>query len=148
MKKLILLLSFFLMAITSIPAQAASTMSDRQVLEYVKKGMASGKSQKVILTELAARGVDRAQAERVKKLYQAEMSSKGENPANSSGVNRQRARRINTGEIRNGHIVPTSTLEDQDEDALLRRMISGTVPLIIPSTSTDRTSRLLSVFSR
>lgn len=87
------------------PIQAASTMSDRQVLEYVKKGLSSGKSQKAILTELASRGVDRAQAERVKKLYQAEISSKSEGNTKASGVNRQRGKRIEKNEIKNGRLV-------------------------------------------
>ena len=101
MKKLILLLSFFLVAITAIPTQAASTMSDRQVLEYVKKGMAAGKSQKAILTELATRGVDRAQAERVKKLYQAEMSGKSASNTKNSTVNRQRSKKLSAADVEN-----------------------------------------------
>ncbi|MEE1080569.1 MAG: SLBB domain-containing protein [Bacteroidales bacterium] len=49
-------------------------MTDQQVLEYVKKGMASGKKQNDIVKELALKGVDRAQAARVKKLYEAQMA--------------------------------------------------------------------------
>lgn len=103
MKKLLLMLSLVLMAITAIPVQAASNMSDRQVLEYVKKGMASGKSQKDILTELAARGVDRAQAERIKKLYQAEMAKKSDESI-IQGVDRQRGKRIEQDELKNGRL--------------------------------------------
>ena len=55
-------------------ATAQSTMTDQQVLEYVKKGMASGKKQNDIVKELALKGVDRAQAARVKKLYEAQMA--------------------------------------------------------------------------
>ena len=47
-----------------------STMTDRQVLEYAEKGLKQGKSQEKIATELAARGVTREQAERVKALYE------------------------------------------------------------------------------
>ena len=53
-------------------------MSDKQVMEYVETGMAQGKSQQQIATELARRGVTREQAERVKKLYeQGQKGGKG-----------------------------------------------------------------------
>lgn len=96
------------MAVTAIPTQAASTMSDRQVLEYVKKGMAAGKSQKALLTELAARGVDRAQAERVKKLYQAEMNGKTAGSSKSSGINRQRGKKIEKNDLNKGRLKDNS----------------------------------------
>lgn len=67
----IVLLFLVLMPCT---ATAQSTMTDQQVLEYVKKGMASGKKQNDIVKELALKGVDRAQAARVKKLYEAQMA--------------------------------------------------------------------------
>ncbi|MBP5719815.1 MAG: SLBB domain-containing protein [Bacteroidales bacterium] len=47
-------------------------MTDVQVLEYIKDGLAQGKSQRSIASELAARGVDRAQAKRVKALYDSQ----------------------------------------------------------------------------
>lgn len=49
---------------------AQSQMSDQQVLEYVQNGMKSGKSQRIIVSELTRKGVTREQAERVKKLYE------------------------------------------------------------------------------
>ena len=53
-----------------------STMTDRQVLEYAEKGLKQGKSQDKIAAELAARGVTREQAERVKALYEKEEAEK------------------------------------------------------------------------
>ena len=50
-------------------------MSDKQVMKYVEMSMKQGKSQQQIATELARRGVTRAQAERVKKLYEQEQKS-------------------------------------------------------------------------
>lgn len=50
----------------------AQSMSDAQVLQYVKDGMQQGKDQRQLATELARRGVTREQAERVKKLYESE----------------------------------------------------------------------------
>lgn len=49
---------------------AQSSMTDQQVLEYVKQGMAEGKSQNQMAAELARRGVTRAQAERIKQMYE------------------------------------------------------------------------------
>lgn len=114
MKKLFLLFTLVMMAIMTVPMQAASNMSDRQVLEYVKKGMASGKSQKALLTELAARGVDRAQAERVKKLYQSEMAGKSGADAKGTGVNRQRGKRLERNELRNGRLAKNNSDSQSD----------------------------------
>lgn len=73
MKKLISLFVFSLLLSTgNIWAQS---MSDNQVVEYVKSATAAGKSQKQIMTELAARGVTRAQAERIKKRYEEQQAS-------------------------------------------------------------------------
>ena len=68
---------FLLMAVlcTALVAIAQSTMTDIQVLEYVKAGIEQGKPQEQMLRELAARGVDRAQAERVKAMYESQKSS-------------------------------------------------------------------------
>ena len=49
----------------SLPMNAQ--MSDDAVISYVKNGMASGKSQNELIKELAARGVTRAQAERLRE---------------------------------------------------------------------------------
>ena len=51
-------------------AWAQSTMTDTQVMEYVRQGMAQGKSQQEMVAELSLRGVTREQAERVYKAYQ------------------------------------------------------------------------------
>lgn len=51
-----------------------STMTDQQVLNYAEKGLKQGKSQEQLITELAARGVTREQAERVKVLYEEKMA--------------------------------------------------------------------------
>ena len=86
MKKLVSLLVFsLLLSIGSIWAQ---TMSDNQVVEYVKTATAAGKSQKQIMTELAAKGVTRAQAERIKKYYEVQKDS--EQTMSAVEKNRQR----------------------------------------------------------
>jgi len=58
-------------AAISFVAAAQSTMTDIQVLDYVKNGVEQGKSRQQMLTELAARGVTREQAERVRALYES-----------------------------------------------------------------------------
>lgn len=72
-KKLFSLLLFALLANGAILAQS---MSDEQVIEYVKTASAAGKSQKQIINELALKGVTRVQAERIKKRYDEQQSAK------------------------------------------------------------------------
>ena len=88
MKKLISLLACaFLLSAGEVWAQS---MSDDQVVEYVKSATEAGKSQKQIMTELAARGVTRAQAERIKKRYEEQqMSQQG---MGATAKNKQRLR--------------------------------------------------------
>lgn len=86
MKKLLSLLAFsFLLTVGEGWAQS---MSDDQVVEYVKSATEAGKSQKQIITELAARGVNRAQAERIKKRYEEQQAS--EQGMGAIAKNRQR----------------------------------------------------------
>ena len=68
---------------------AQSSMTDQQVLEYVKQGMSEGKAQRQMATELARRGVTREQAERVKKLYEQEQ---GVSTSKMSGTELNEAR--------------------------------------------------------
>ena len=60
-------LIFLIVGCSSLVAQ---TMSDNQVLEYVKDGVRQGKEQKQIATELARKGVTQEQAMRIKQLYE------------------------------------------------------------------------------
>ena len=68
--KTILTVAFALFS--GVSAMAQSTMTDQQVLDYGKQGMAAGKDVKTIGRELMAKGVTREQAERVKKLYESQ----------------------------------------------------------------------------
>lgn len=85
MKKFLSLFVFSLFISTGIWAQS---MSDNQVVEYVKTATAAGKSQKQIMSELAARGVTRAQAERIKARYEEQQTS--EQSMDAVAKNRQR----------------------------------------------------------
>ena len=79
----------FCLASTTIWAQVSS-MSDKQVMEYVELGMQQGKSQQQIATELARRGVTREQAERVKKLYEQQGGKNGKTSNLATKTNRSR----------------------------------------------------------
>ena len=90
----IVLLSCVLAAF-SVPARAQ--MSDDAVVEYVKNGMASGKSQNDMAKELLARGVTQTQAERIKAKYEQEQASQTA-AARVAGV-QERQRRVNDGPL-------------------------------------------------
>ena len=77
MKK-ILIFTVMMLQLLFLQVVAQSSMTDQQVLDYAKEGVKSGKSQKQIAQELAARGVDEEQALRVKSLY--EQQNAADNP--------------------------------------------------------------------
>ena len=81
-------LIFLIVGCSSLVAQ---TMSDNQVLEYVKDGIRNGKEQKQIASELARKGVTKDQAMRVKQLYEQQNNV---NTSKSTGtdVNESRLR--------------------------------------------------------
>lgn len=68
-------LGLMLLCLSTTSMAQMGGMNDKQVLEYVQTGLKQGKTQKQIATELARRGVTRAQAERVKKLYEESLKS-------------------------------------------------------------------------
>ena len=70
---------------------AAQTMSDSQVLEYVKEGIRQGKEQKQLASELARKGVTKEQAMRVKQLYEQQNNVNASN-ATGTDVNESRLR--------------------------------------------------------
>ncbi len=89
MQKLMGTLIFLLMlGATPVTAQ---TMSDSQVLEYVKEGIKQGKEQKQLASELARKGVTKEQAMRVKQLYEQQNNVNASNAAGTD-VNESRLR--------------------------------------------------------
>jgi len=91
MKRILSLLAFSIVFSTVLRAQS---MTDEQVVGYVKSATAAGKSQKQIITELAARGVTRTQAERIKKRYEDQQDAE----QNMSAVAKNRQRRYSNAE--------------------------------------------------
>lgn len=95
-------LSLLLLMACSPLVMAQSGMTDQQVLEYVKQGMAQGKDQNQMATELARRGVTRAQAERIKRMYEQGSLNSTSNSGNSE-QNRSRQRNANDNDNQNGN---------------------------------------------
>lgn len=74
-------------------AWAQSTMTDTQVMEYVRQGLAQGKSQQEMVAELSLRGVTREQAERVYKAYQ---ERQGKTDTKSATQDKSRRHSVNS----------------------------------------------------
>lgn len=89
---LTVLFSAAILWIFALPANAQ--MPDDAVVAYVKNGMASGKSQNEMIKELAARGVTRAQAERLKERLEKEQIGKNGNLSRTVD-GQERERRLN-----------------------------------------------------
>lgn len=121
MRKKILLLSLLLMFL-SLPAMA-QTMSDEEVLEYVKSATERGVSQKQIVIDLAAKGVTRAQAERIKAKYESDQKTLN----SKSAVEKNR--------MRNSVELPSQMFEEDAERTGTRKE-SAT-----PLTGTNKTSK-------
>lgn len=77
-------LALSLLLLGATPA-FSQTMSDAQVLEYVKQAMQQGKGQQEIAVELLNQGVTEEQALRVKEMYQQQMGS----TSTATGTNTQ-----------------------------------------------------------
>ena len=93
-KKLLIIITMaFAFALSAVPAKAQ--MSDDAVVAYVKDGMATGKSQNEIIKELAAAGVTKEQAERIKAAMEKEQT--GQTSAVKVAGTQERSRRVNQG---------------------------------------------------
>lgn len=92
-KFLIIITMAFAFALAAVPARAQ--MSDDAVIQYVKDGMATGKSQNDMIKELAAAGVTKEQAERIKQSMEKDQS--GQTDAVKVAGAQERQRRVNQG---------------------------------------------------
>lgn len=72
------LLTLFLLAFTLVSVTWAQTMTDDQVVEYVKGARSAGKSQQQITQELMRRGVTKEQVLRIQKKYQGDSDGASE----------------------------------------------------------------------
>ena len=71
MKKLLLVLFLTLFTAT---VNFAQSMSDEDVMEYVKTGVKQGKTQKQLYQELLIKGVTKEQLLRIKEKYEQQQS--------------------------------------------------------------------------
>lgn len=94
-KQAFLLIALVAMVLFATPARAQ--MSDEAVVSYVKSGLETGKSQTDIAKELAARGVTKEQAERIKTQYEQSQASQ-ESATKVAGV-QERQRRTSDGPL-------------------------------------------------
>lgn len=93
-KKLLIIITMaFAFALAAVPAKAQ--MSDDAVIAYVKDGMATGKSQNDMIKELAAAGVTKEQAERIKQSMEKDQT--GQTDAVKVAGAQERQRRVNQG---------------------------------------------------
>ena len=76
-------------------AQRRVSMTDIQVLEFVREGMQQDRDRQEMARELSLRGVDRAQLERVRNMYDEETAAKSVKEAPSA--DRLRTHSVNSG---------------------------------------------------
>lgn len=79
-KVLILLVAFFALG----AQQALAQMSDEQIITYITQGIASGKTERQIGTELMAKGVTTSQLQRLLKQYKSGSMSASDVPSVST----------------------------------------------------------------
>ena len=79
-KILILLVAFFALG----AQQALAQMSDEQIITYITQGIASGKTERQIGTELMAKGVTTSQLQRLLKQYKSGSMSASDVPSVST----------------------------------------------------------------
>ena len=118
----------------SSPSLMAQTMSDQQVLEYVKEGIKQGKEQKQMAAELARKGVTKEQAIRVKELYEKQNNVNTSN-ATGTDINESRLReemKENTSDMLEDH---PSTQDLSREDQVFGRNIFNTRNLTFEPSS-------------
>lgn len=120
---------------TAVPAKAQ--MSDDAVVAYVKEGMANGKSQNDMVKELAARGVTREQAERLKSRFEQEKA--GQNTAVKTAGTQERQRRLNDGilesETPDMEVVATELEEPTQKKVFGRNIFTSRNLTFAPSTN-------------
>ena len=94
MMKRFLKIAFSLMLSVSAVSVSAQTMSDSQVLEYVKQAMQQGMGQEEIAVQLLSRGVTEEQALRVKEMYQQQMGTTTTGSENGTVISTSRLRQL------------------------------------------------------
>lgn len=94
MMKRFLKIAFSLMLLANALSVSAQSMTDTQVLEYVKQAMQQGMGQEEIAVQLLSRGVTEEQALRVKEMYQQQMGMTATSSESESVISTSRLRQI------------------------------------------------------
>lgn len=125
-KKLLIIITMaFAFALAAVPAKAQ--MSDDAVIAYVKDGMATGKSQNDMIKELAAAGVTKEQAERIKQSMEKDQT--GQTDAVKVAGAQERQRRVNQGvletEAGSMDVIAADIAEQNGEEEVSAKDIFG-----------------------
>lgn len=87
-KKLLFIIGFSL----AVMPMSAQTMSDNQVIEYVKREQERGATQQQIVTNLMKRGVTTDQLRRIRKKYEAEQQTLGASDLTGQNAGKSQSR--------------------------------------------------------
>lgn len=104
---------FVISLLVGITIPASAQMTDDAVVEYVKDGLANGKSQNELMRELLASGVTKEQAQRIKKSIEEGTAVTG--GINVPAVGQQRVRRATTTDSMD---LPALEIKDDSIDLL------------------------------
>jgi protein involved in polysaccharide export with SLBB domain len=107
------LLLFVISLLVGITIPASAQMTDDAVVEYVKDGLANGKSQNELMRELLASGVTKEQAQRIKKSIEEGTAVTGGIIVPAAG--QQRVRRATTTDSMD---LPALEIKDDSIDLL------------------------------
>ena len=94
MMKRFLKIAFSLMLLANALSVSAQSMTDTQVLEYVKQAMQQGMGQEEIAIQLLSQGVTEEQILRVKEMYQQQMGTTTTSSESESVISTSRLRQI------------------------------------------------------
>ena len=106
------------LTLTSAMAFAQSTMSDEQVMRYVKEQQEKGVNQQTIVTRLLQRGVTTEQMRRIRRKYEAEQNQLG--AVDVTGSAEQSQSRLRTNQQLNGERA------QQQNNYMIRSQARGT----------------------
>ncbi len=119
------LLFFILILLSGISIPAAAQMTDDAVIEYVKEGVANGKSQNDLMKELLAAGVTKEQAQRIKKMVDSENSGVSDMMSRADEFERRRRNAPGAAQLPAVEVMDRENLEVLETDDAEKKVIFG-----------------------
>lgn len=119
------LLLFIVILLSGICIPAAAQMTDDAVIEYVKEGVANGKSQNDLMKELLAAGVTKEQAQRIKKMVDSENSGVGDMVSRADEFERRRRNAPGAAQLPAVEVMDRENLEVLETDDAEKKVIFG-----------------------